>query len=131
MINADAVRSARLRGWILRLLYEERPDPIELSTLTLMLDQRNFPVTRRGLAVELDYLRQYELVRVFPLGLRDELKVPDQAIFLQRYAVSERDTDMRWPGLQIGRVVPATRISRFGVDFQHGLTDYNGVERRD
>jgi hypothetical protein len=119
--SRDQITIERARGWIVYLLDEARPDPIELAILSLVMDGRNYGMTRRGLGRELDYLRSQRLVKVFPLGHDEELSSVDQAKLLQRYSSSERDSDC-------GGSLCA-RITADGINFQAGLIAIDGVWR--
>jgi hypothetical protein len=114
-------RTERRRGWILYLLYKARPHPMELLTLMELLDAANFPVTRRKLAEELDYLRSLRLVRVFPTGAEAELDEVKQAKAIQRYAECESDEEMRQ--------VLCARLTAAGINFQEGLEVLTGLQR--
>ena len=122
LTEQERERIARLRGWIIRLLYTSRPHPVELESLTTMLDKKNFPLTRRGLANELDYLRSKRLVRVFPAGSDSEHDEVEQARLLQKYAATISDEEMG--------VTLCARLSAAGIDFQEGLSTTEGIERR-
>src|SRR5260370_32064700 len=63
----------RLRGWILSILYFNRPDPAEWTLLSNSLDQVNSGVSRHVLAIELSFLVSHKLVRVFPIGASNHL----------------------------------------------------------
>jgi hypothetical protein len=117
----EQLTTERARGWILKLLDEARPDPVELAVLTLGLDALNLPLTRRGLGRELDYLRSQKLVRVFPLGSNDELDNVAQARWVQRY--SNTDTDAECGGSL------CALITANGINFQAGLTVVDGIFR--
>lgn len=114
-------RTERRRGWIIYLLYKARPHPMELHTLTELLDSANFPVTRRKLAEELDYLRSLRLVRVFPSGAETEMDEVTQAKLIQRYAECESDEEMR--------KVLCARLTAAGINFQEALDPITGLQR--
>jgi hypothetical protein len=114
-------RSARIRGWIIYLLYKGRPHPLPLSSLWKMLDRYNMPLTRRRLAEEIDYLRGLRLLVVFPQDSDTEVSNVEQAKLTQRYAECESDQEM-------GLVLSA-RISTAGTNFQEGLSNYEGITR--
>lgn len=111
----------RMRGWIVYLLYTARPSPLELHTLTRLLDARNFPISRRRLAEELDYLRSLRLLRIFPNDAAEELTEVEQAKWVQRYAASDSDDEM---GTSL-----CARITTAGINFQDGLTEHEGLSR--
>jgi len=111
----EQVRVERGRGWIIKTLNDARPDPVELAVLSSTLDGLNFPMWRRTLAQELDYLRSLGLVRVFPLGSDEEHTAVDQAKLIQRYANSNSDADL---GASL-----CVRVTAHGIDFQAGLVD--------
>jgi hypothetical protein len=114
-------RMGRLRGWIIYLLCKNRPNPLELVSLRRLLDRYNFPLTRRQLAEEVDYLRGLRLLRVFPVDAEAELDEIQQAKLIQRYADCESDDEM---GL-----VLCARITTAGINFHDGLTDIDGIAR--
>lgn len=114
-------RSARVRGWIVYLLYKARPKPLPLSSLWRMLDQHNMPLTRRRLAEEIDYLRSLRLLVVFPADSEIELTNVDQAKLTQRYADCESDQEM-------GMVLWG-RITTAGINFQDAISDHRGITR--
>src|SRR5260370_13504137 len=76
----------RLRGWILSILYFNRPDPAEWTLLSNSLDQVNSGVSRHVLAIELSFLVSHKLVRVFPIGASNDLTDNEQQQLLQRCA---------------------------------------------
>lgn len=114
-------RTERLRGWIMKILYEARPDPLEMVVLSATLDEVNFGVSRRTLGAEVDHLRSLKLVRVFPLGSNEEVNTVEQAKLLQRFANSDSDGELQM-------TVCAT-LSAHGINFQEGLEDAAGVSR--
>lgn len=116
-------RSARVRGWIVYLLYKGRPHPQPLTSLWKMLDRHNMPLTRRRLAEEIDYLRSLRLLGVFPSTSEVEVSVVDQAKLTQRYAECESDQEM-------GQVLLA-RLTAAGVNFQEGISTHEGITRVD
>src|SRR5580704_18452562 len=117
----DQIHTERRRGWILKMLNEARPDPIELAVLSNALDAINQPVGRRTLAKELDYLRSLKLLRLFLLGQNEELGEVEQALLAQRYAASESDSELR--------MNVCARITVSGINFQDGLSDFDGITR--
>lgn len=119
--TADQLHTERRRGWILKLLDEQRPEPIELAVLSQSLDSLNFPLGRRSLAREVDYLRSLGAIRVFPLGANEEMSNVDQARLVQRYLNSETDSEM---GLSL-----CVRMTLLGVNFQEKLIELDGVSR--
>jgi hypothetical protein len=114
-------RTERLRGWIVYLLYKSRPNPLEASVLTRALDKVNFPLSRRRLSEELDYLRSVQIVRVFTAGERRELDEVEQSKLVQRYCCTESDEEM-------GAVLCA-RLSAHGIDFQQSVVEHDGIQR--
>lgn len=114
-------RTERLRGWMLKILYEARPDPLELVVLSSTLDEVNYGVSRRTLGMEIDFLRSLSMVRVFPLGCNDELNKVEQAKLLQRFCNSDSDGELN--------VVLCATLSAKGINFQEGLEDFHGVSR--
>src|ERR1051325_6353970 len=114
-------RTERLRGWILKILYEARPLPLELVVLSSTLDEVNFGVSRRTLAGEVEYLRGLDLVRVFPLGSKTKVSEPEQAILLQRFSESDNEGELN--------LSLCATLSYTGINFQEGLEDAKGVSR--
>jgi hypothetical protein len=114
-------RIERLRGWILKILYEARPLPLELVVLSATLDEVNFGVSRRSLAGEVEFLRALDLVRVFPLGSKTKISEPEQAILLQRFSESDNDGELN--------LSLCATLSYQGINFQEGLEDAGGVSR--
>jgi hypothetical protein len=114
-------RTERLRGWIVKVLYESRPDPMEMVVLSSTLDEVNFGVSRRALGMEVDFLRSLSLVRVFPLGSDDELDKVAQAKLLQRFCNSDSDGEMN--------LVLCATLSYKGINFQEGMEEHPGVSR--
>lgn len=114
-------RNERLRGWIIYLLYKAKPRPLELAVLTSLLDARNFPLSRRRLAEEIDYLRSLKMLRLFPSCSDEELDDVKQAKLTQRYADTDNDREM-------GEALCA-RVTAAGINFQDGVTDMAGITR--
>ncbi|MGB8510876.1 MAG: hypothetical protein WCD76_21060 [Pyrinomonadaceae bacterium] len=114
-------RNERLRGWILYFLFKARPKPLEMPSLMRLLDRRNYPVSRRRLAEEVDYLRSLRLLRVFPSCAESELDDVQQTKWIQKYADSENEDEM-------GDMLCA-RITTAGINFQDGLNDHQGIGR--
>jgi hypothetical protein len=119
--SRDQIVIERRRGWILKLLNDWRPDPMELAVLSNTLDAKNYPMGRLTLARELDYLRSLKLVRLFMVGQTEELSEVDQALLAQRYASAEGDSELRMD--------VCARITVAGINFQDGLSDYDGITR--
>src|SRR5260370_32980793 len=80
----------RLRGWILSILYFNRPDPAEWTLLSNSLDQVNSGVSRHVLAIELSFLASHKLVRVFPSGASNDPTDNEQPQLLPRGARAEK-----------------------------------------
>src|SRR5262245_21842831 len=118
MSNKDLTRQRieRCRGYIIYLTYKGRPQPIELSVLLQLLDARNFPMSRRRLAEELDYLRSLRLLRVFYIGASDELDEVQQAKLIQHYSECGNDEEM-------GKTLCA-RLTAAGINFQEAIEDH-------
>ncbi len=112
-------RTERTRGWIIRILYSARPDPLEMQVLSDTLDGYNLAASRRALAIEVEYLRSIRLLRIFPLGCADELTNVEQAKLIQRYANSDNDQEMN--------VVLCVSLTAHGINFQEGLEQIEGV----
>jgi hypothetical protein len=114
-------RTERLRGWVINFLYLALPSPMELPMLMRLLDRQNFPLSRRRLAEQLDYLSSIRLLRVFAAGDSEERDAVQQAKLIQRYAETESDSEM---GLTL-----CARLTAVGVNFQEGLEDRKGIHR--
>jgi diaminopimelate decarboxylase len=108
----------RRRGWILKFLYEQRPAPLEVSSLQELCDSVNFPMSCRQIVQELDFLRSEELVRVFPLGAETVLEEVAQAKLLQRCANDEAEMNH-----------VCVRIRTRGINFQEADLSVVGVSR--
>ena len=119
--TAEQAHTERRRGWILKLLDGQRPEPIEMAVLSETLDSLNFPMGRRSLAKEIDYLRSLGAVRVFPMGFQDEMSNVDQAREIQKYANCDSDREM---GYSL-----CARITAQGISFQEGRVQLDGVSR--
>jgi hypothetical protein len=111
----------RLRGWIVYFLYKQRPKPLEASVLMRLLDRRNFPLSRRRLAEEIDYLASIRLIRAFTAEAVEELDSIQQAKLIQNYASYESDAEMGSAML--------VRITAAGVNFQEGVKNWDGLQR--
>lgn len=114
-------RALRLRGFIIYLLYKARPNPVEMAVLMRLLDRVSYPVTRRRLAEEVDYLRSLKLLRVFNSDATDELNEVQQAKLVQQYITSDSDSDLPF--------VLCVRLTATGINFQEGLEEIKGVQR--
>ncbi len=108
----DRERIARLRGWIIYLLYSARLRTLELGSLRRLLDRRNMPVSRRRLAEEIEYLRALRLLKISG-SAHKELDEMAQARLVQRYADSDRE-DVE--------IVSAV-LTAAGINFQEELED--------
>jgi hypothetical protein len=114
-------RTERLRGWIVYFLYTGRPRPLEMASIWRLLDRHNFPLTRRRLAEEIDYLRSVRLLSVFPVDSDAEVDKVSQAKLIQRFAEAESDEEAGF--------VLCARVTSAGINFQDGLTEMAGVAR--
>lgn len=114
-------RTERIRGWIVYFLFKNRPKPMEFGVLMRCLDRRNFPLSRRRLAEEMDYLRSERFIRIFPNDSESELDEVQQSKMVQRYSDCESDEDM-------GHVLCA-KITTAGTNFQEGRTKHDGIQR--
>lgn len=114
-------RIERLRGWMIKILYEARPVPLEMVVLSATLDEVNFGVSRRTLGMEIDFLRSLSLVRVFPLNANDELSKVEQSKLLQRFCDSDSDGELN--------MVLCATLSAKGINFQESLENVEGVFR--
>jgi hypothetical protein len=114
-------RIERLRGWIINILYVNRPDPCELSVISDTLDGYNMGCSRRALAGEIELLRTLRLVRVFPLGSGEDISNIQQAQLIQRYANSDNDQELH--------MTLCASLTARGNYFQEGLESVTGVAR--
>lgn len=111
------IETERRRGWIVYLLYAAKPKPLDFSSLISLLDARNFPLSCRRFAEELDYLRSAGLIRVFPIGADSALDDVGQAKLIQKYCDSEGELNDDY----------CAKITTRGVDFQEGHFTQTGV----
>ncbi|MEK6323600.1 MAG: hypothetical protein AABN33_18320 [Acidobacteriota bacterium] len=119
--DQEQLKTERMRGWMIFFLYKERPLPMELAVLWEVIARRGFPKTRRQFAQELDYLCSLGLIRVFPSDADDELDKVRQSKCIQMYAVTESDDELN--------VTLCARITGDGINFQHGIKNYEGIHR--
>lgn len=106
---------------IILLLYLYKPKPLELATLITLLDARNYPISRRRLGEEIDYLRSNRLIRIFPIDSISELDEREQSLLIQKYIDCESDFEMRQ--------IVAAKITTSGIDFQEGTAVKQGIAR--
>jgi hypothetical protein len=111
----------RLRGWIVYLLHQHRPKPLQVTSIWKLLDQYNQPLIRRRFIEEIDHVRALGLIRVFPADAKKEIDDVEQARLIQRYADACDDREM-------GMVLLA-RLTTAGTNFQDGINDVPGVQR--
>lgn len=116
----DKQNTERVRGWIVYLLYLQKPNPFDLNALWLTLDQYNQPLAHRKFVEEVDYLRSLGVLRVFPAQAKADLTDVEQARLLQRYLETPRASDI---GFVFGRLTVA------GIQFQEHNTEVIGIER--
>lgn len=114
-------RVERLRGWITYFLYAARPRPVELEMLKRLLDKRNYPLSRRKLAEEVDYLIQLRIIRVFDSQANAEVSEIEQHRLTTRYGECESDEEM---GFAL-----CAKITAAGINFQEGRNNQEGVQR--
>ena len=107
------------RGWIIYLLHLSHPKPLSLRSLMRNLDFYNLPLSRQRLANKLEFLRDCDLLRVFPLGTESVLSDIDQAKLIQRYGDSDGEMDS----------LTCAMLTARGVRFQEGYVDEIGVVR--
>lgn len=119
--RTEREETERLRGWLVYLLYQSRPKPLQLASIWKLLDQYNQPLIRRRFIEEIDHMRGLGLIRVFPAGATKELDDVEQARLIQRYADAADDREM-------GTILLA-RLTTAGTNFQDGITDVPGVQR--
>jgi len=109
----------RRRGWLIYLLYAAKPKPLEFASLIHLMDARNFPMSCRRLAEELDFLRSAGLLRVFPVGADESLSEVAQAKLIQKYCDSDGDLNDDY----------CAKITTKGNKFQDGYFDEDGIMR--
>lgn len=115
-------RTERLRGWMIYLLYKARPRLLECDALLRLLDRRNFPLSRRRLAEELEYLHSLRLIRIEVAG-NESQKLTDRIVLklLQQYADSDTE--------RMSDVICA-RLTAAGINFQEGVgPHFEGIAR--
>lgn len=117
-MDFQQIQNNRRRGWIIKFLYESRPQPIEVTLLQELMDSVNFPMSVRQLIQELDFLRSEELLRVFPITATAELDEVEQARLLQRCSEVEGEE----------RKV-CVRIRTAGINLQEGSISKLGIQR--
>lgn len=122
--RTEQQETERLRGFIVYLLYLNRPKPLQLGSLWKLLDQYNQPLIRRRFIEEIDYVRGLGLIRVFPADAKEEVDDVGQARLIQRYAEVADDREM-------GMTLLARLTTPAGVNFQDGLTEISGIQRVD
>lgn len=117
----DKQETEQARGFIIYLLYLQKPKAFELNSLWGQLDQHNQPIGHRRFVEEIDYLRSLGLLRVFPSTSKDEVSNVDQARLLQRFIETPLAKDM-------GAFVYAL-ITHAGINFQEGNSEVVGISR--
>lgn len=114
--------TARKRGWIIYLLYKQKPGPLPAASLWKLLDRENLYFSRRTLAEELDYLRELRLLNVFPQDATARLDDVEQARLVQRFGQCDSDEEVG--------VVMCARITAAGINFQDGIANgHAGITR--
>lgn len=121
--RTEREENERLRGWVVYLLYLNRPKPLQLVSLWKLLDQYNQPLIRRRFIEEIDHIRALGLIRIFPAGAKAESDEVEQARLIQRYADASDDREM-------GAILLA-RLTTVGTNFQDGIIDVPGIQRVD
>ena len=109
----------RRRGLIVYLLYLSRPKSVELGSLITLLDARNYPLTRRRLAEDLDFVRAAGLIRITTPSSELILNEAQQEKLLHRFAESDGDSDNDF----------CARLTQKGLNFQEELVDELGIVR--
>jgi hypothetical protein len=112
------LESGRRRGWILYLLYGNRPSPISFKMIWEVLDARNMPLTCRQFADKLEYLRSIGFIRVFDES-GSELSRPEQARLIQRFCDQDGEGGDHY----------FASLSADGVKFQEGHLQDAGLAR--
>lgn len=113
------LETEKRRGWIVYLLYAAKPKPLDFASLLNLMDARNFPMSVRRLAEELDFLRSVGLIRVFPVGADNALDEVAQAKLIQRYSDSDGELNDDY----------CTKITTKGINFQEENFDETGLTR--
>lgn len=117
--NLRKYEMERRRGLIVYLLYVSRPKTVEIGSLLYLLDARNYPVTRRRLAEDLDFLRDAGLVRLTMPSSEIPLNDAQQEKHLHRFAESDGDIDNDL----------CLKLTSKGNNFQENQTNELGVLR--
>lgn len=115
------LETEKRRGLILKFLYGARPKPLDFASLITLLDAKDFPLSCRRLAEDLDLLRSIGLLRVFPVGTDTALDEVAQTKLIQRYCDSEGELNDDY----------CAKITTKGVNFQDGDVEELGVRRID
>ena len=113
------LETEKRRGWIIYILYVWRPKSLEMSSLLSLLDARNFPLTNRRVAEELDFLRSVGLLRVFERGGQTRVTDGEQEKLMQRFCDSEGEMND----------AVCVHLTERGVNFQEGQFNEVGVKR--
>jgi hypothetical protein len=119
--DQDRDRVGRIRGWILYILFKQRPKPMELSLLMTVLDKRNHPLSRRRLAEEIAYLLDLRLLKLSHSQAEEELTEGAQVKLIQRFGDCDSDVEMG--------VVVSARITTAGINFQESSDEIKGIQR--
>lgn len=109
----------RRRGLIIYLLYISRPKALEFSSIIYLLDARNYPLTRRRLAEDLDFLRDAGLLRITCPSADIHSTDALQEKQLHQFAESDGDLDNEF----------CARLINKGLNFQEGYLDESGIMR--
>ncbi len=108
------------RGLIVYLLYISRPKALEFSSIIYLLDARNYPLTRRRLAEDLDFLRDAGLLRITCPSAADIHSTDAlQEKQLHQFAESDGDLDNDF----------CARLTNKGLNFQEDNLNESGVMR--
>ena len=104
---------SRRRGLILNLLHDSDPKPLDCDSLLHSLDFFNHPLTARGLAKDLQFLRGLGLIMI----AEKELSRSEAARMLNRYAELSDGENL------------SISITVAGSDFQEGRKTIDGILR--
>ena len=113
------MKTERRRGFLMYLLYINKPEMLDFASIITLMDTYNYPMTSRRLAEEIDFLRQANLVRVVPHCSDQTPTDAAQEKLIHRFIESDGET-----GDEI-----CARISNNGVNFQEGAFEVVGVKR--
>lgn len=113
------IEGEKRRGWIVYLLYAAKPKPLDFASILNLMDARNFPMSCRRFAEELDFLRSVGLIRVFPIGADSALDEVAQSKLIQKYCESEGELNDDY----------CAKLTTKGTNFQEEYFNLDGLKR--